>query len=50
MLVLPPEAATEVRTWLLGLSYPWASVAAATAVPFPAILEPVVAFLGRETN
>ncbi len=50
MLVLPPEAATEVRTWLLGLSYPWASVAAATAASFPAILEPVVAYLGRETN
>lgn len=50
MLLLPAEAATEVRTWLLSLSYPWASVVAATAAPFPVILEPVVAFLGRETN
>ena len=50
MLVLPPEAANEVRAWLLGLSYPWASVAAAKAASFPAILEPVVAYLGRESN
>ena len=50
MLVLPPETAKEVRAWLLGLSYPWASVGAAKAAPYPAILESVVAYLGRETD
>jgi hypothetical protein len=50
MLTLPPETAADVGKWLLGLPYPWASVADTREVPFPAVLKPVVAYLGRETR
>ena len=50
MLVLPPEAAMEVRAWLLRLSYPWASAASVKSTPHPALVESVVEYLARESG
>ncbi len=48
MLVLPPEAAIEVRAWLLRLSYPWASAAIVKSTPHPFLVESVVEYLARD--
>ena len=48
MLVLPPEAAVEVRAWLLRLSYPWTSAAIVKSTPHPSRVESVVEYLVRE--
>ena len=48
MLVLPPEAAMEVRDWLLRLSYPWASAAIVKSTPHPFLVEPIVEYLVRD--
>ena len=47
MLVLPPEAAIEVRAWLLRLSHPWASAAIVKSTPHPSLVESVVEYLAR---
>lgn len=47
MVVLPSSATDEVMSWLVGLSYPWASVhAVSTAPPFDT-LAPVLEYIGR---
>ena len=47
MLVLPPEAAMEVRSWLLRLSYPWTSAAIIKSTPHPSVVTSVVEYLER---
>jgi len=48
MLVLPPQAAMEVRAWLLRLSYPWTSAAIVRSTSHPSLVEPVFEYLARE--